>query len=85
MRKRILILFVLSFFCSKLFSTDRTLYIDEFSLILGSPYKEKKLLSFAAKYGFNTLIFYELNKVDKKHSLTDPKKKQYSSRIYSNS
>ena len=72
MRKRLLILTLLSFFCSKLFSTDRTLYVDEFSLILGSPYKEKKLLSFAAKYGFNTLILYELNKVDKKHSLTDP-------------
>lgn len=74
MRKRLLILTLLSFFCSKLFSTNRTLYVDEFSLILGSPYKEKKLLSFAAKYGFNTLILYELNKVDKKYSLTDPRK-----------
>jgi len=74
MRKRLLILTLLSFFCSKLFSTNRTLYVDEFSIILGSPYKEKKLLSFASKYGFDTLILYELNKVDKQYSLTDPRK-----------
>lgn len=42
--------------------------------IIGSPSKEDKLLLFAKRNNFKTLILYELNKVDKKWNLTDPRK-----------
>ncbi|MFY9241439.1 MAG: hypothetical protein WAO74_00275 [Polaribacter sp.] len=58
----------------KLFASERTLYVDNFSNILGSPTSEDKLLSFAKKYNFTTLILYELNKVDKRITLSDPRK-----------
>lgn len=41
---------------------------------MGSPYKEDKLLLFAKRNNFKTLILYELNKVDKRWNLTDPRK-----------
>ncbi|SDS11983.1 hypothetical protein SAMN05216503_2034 [Polaribacter sp. KT25b] len=73
MKKKVfLILFVLFF--TKLFSLERTLYVDNFNSILGSPSNEDKLLKFASKNNFNTLILYQLNKVDKLYSLTDPRK-----------
>lgn len=46
--------------------------MDNFSSILGSTQKEDKLLTFAKRNNFNTLILYQLNKVDNKWSLTDP-------------
>lgn len=48
--------------------------MDNFVNIIGSPSKEDKLLLFAKKNNFKTLILYELNKVDKKWNLTDPRK-----------
>lgn len=50
------------------------MYVDNFNSILGSENKENKLLSFAKENKFNTLILYQLNKVDKQYSLIDPKK-----------
>lgn len=54
--------------------SQRTLYVDNFNNIIGSPGKEDKLLAFAQKNNFKTLILYGLNKVDKKWSLSDPRK-----------
>jgi len=54
------------------FAVQRTLYVDGFNNILGSPMKEDKLLKFAERNSFNTLILYQLNKVDKRFPLTDP-------------
>lgn len=68
------------FFCGflllflKSYGFQRTLYVDNFNNILGSPSKEDKLLFFAKKNNFNTLILYQLNKVDKRLSLSDPRK-----------
>lgn len=60
---------VLSSFCKQ-----RTLYVDNFSDILGNESKEDKLLLFAKRNNFKTLILYQLNKVDKKWNLADPRK-----------
>jgi hypothetical protein len=49
------------------------LYVDNFSSIIGIPGKENKLLIFAKKNNFKTLILYQLNKVDKRWSLSDSK------------
>jgi hypothetical protein len=62
------------FFFAKLFCFQRTLYVDNFNNILGKPKKEDKLLIFAQKNNFKTLILYQLNKVDKRLPLSDPKK-----------
>lgn len=73
MKKKVfLVLFLLVF--TKLFCFQRTLYVDNFNSILGSPTNENKLLKFASNNNFNTLILYQLNKVDKQYSLTDPRK-----------
>lgn len=48
--------------------------MDNFNNILGSPQKEEQLLKFAQRNNFNTLILYQLNKVDKRFPLTDPRK-----------
>lgn len=56
------------------YGNHRTLYVDDFVNILGSPGKEDKLLLFAKKNNFKTLIIYQLNKIDKKWSLSDPRK-----------
>ena len=48
--------------------------MDNFNSILGNQTKENKLLNFAKKNNFNTLILYQLNKVDKQYSLVDPRK-----------
>jgi len=66
------ILFILLF--AKVFCFQRTLYVDKFNTILGNPNKEDKLLSFAKNNKFSTLILYQLNKVDKRFSLSDPRK-----------
>jgi hypothetical protein len=54
--------------------SQRTLYVDDFNNIIGSPSKEDRLLLFAKKNNFKTLILYQLNKVDKRWSLKDPRK-----------
>ena len=74
MIKKLLLFFFLIFCINLSYTADRTLYVDGFSNILGSPTKEDKLLKFAERNSFNTLILYELNKVDKRFSLTDPRK-----------
>jgi hypothetical protein len=56
------------------FCKQRTLYVDNFSNIVGNPSKEDKLLLFAKRNNFKTLILYQLNKVDTKWNLTDPRK-----------
>jgi hypothetical protein len=50
------------------------LYVDNFNSILGSATNEDKLLNFARKNNFKTLILYQLNKVDKQYPLNDPRK-----------
>ncbi|PQJ78815.1 hypothetical protein [Polaribacter porphyrae] len=67
--------FVLSLlFFTNVYSNQRALFVDGFNNILGSPSKENKLLGFAKKNNFNTLILYELNKIDKRFPLTDTRK-----------
>ena len=56
------------------FGNQRALYVDNFNNILGSPQKEEQLLKFAQRNKFNTLILYQLNKVDKRFPLSDPRK-----------
>jgi hypothetical protein len=73
LRKTICFLFCLFFF-TNVFCKQRTLYVDNFNNIIGSPGKEDKLLLFAKRNNFKTLILYQLNKVDKRWSLSDPKK-----------
>jgi len=72
--KKQLLCILFFFFVAKLFCFERTLYVDNFNTILGTPYKEDKLLVFAQRNNFKTLILYQLNKVDKRFSLSDPKK-----------
>ncbi|TXD56781.1 hypothetical protein ES044_16255 [Polaribacter sp. IC066] len=73
MKKIIFCLFCL-FFITSSFCRQRTLYVDNFNNIIGSPSKEDKLLLFAKKNNFKTLILYQLNKVNKRWPLTDPQK-----------
>ena len=73
MRKTIICIFCIFTFTHSLFS-QRTLFVDDFNSIIGSPGKEDKLLLFAKKNNFKTLILYQLNKVDKRWSLKDPRK-----------
>lgn len=68
-----LIIFLFFIFVSNFYAYDRTLYVDNFNEILGSPAKEDKLLLFAQKNNFKVLILYELNKVHKRISLSDPR------------
>lgn len=74
MSKKQLFLGIILLFCINLYSFQRTLYVDGFNSILGNPTKEKKLLNFAKKHNFKTLILYQLNKVDKHSPLSDPTK-----------
>ena len=50
---------------------QRVLYADNFSSIVGNSTSENKLLAFAKRYGFTSLLLYELNKVDKKFPLRE--------------
>jgi hypothetical protein len=70
-KKLILIVFLL--FSGLSYSLERTLYVDNFNEILGSPSKEEKLLLFAQKNNIKVLILYELNKVNKRITLSDPR------------
>lgn len=72
MKKTITSIFCL-FILTHIMFAQRTLYVDDFNTIIGSPNKEDKLLLFAKKNNFKTLILYQLNKVDKRWSLTDPR------------
>jgi hypothetical protein len=73
-KKHKFLIVIILFFCINTFGSDRTLYVDNFSNILGNPGKEDKLLLFAKRNNFKTLILYQLNKVDKRWSLTDASK-----------
>jgi hypothetical protein len=53
---------------------QRKLYVDEFNNILGSYNLEKELLEFSKKNNIQTLILYELNKVNKRFPLNDSTK-----------
>lgn len=70
-KKLFLIVFLLT--SSLFYGLERTLYVDNFNEILGSPTKEDKLLSFAQRNNIKILILYELNKVNKRISLSDPR------------
>lgn len=72
-KKHTLLILCLAFVWQN-FANQRALYVDGFNNILGSPTKEDKLLKFATRNNFNTLILYQLNKVDKRFPLTDPRK-----------
>lgn len=72
-KKLLLFIFFTSFY-SFCFGQQRALYVDGFSNILGNQLKEESLLKFAERNNFNTLILYQLNKVDKRYSLADPRK-----------
>lgn len=67
------ILFVFIIVSNFTFSLERTLYVDNFNDILGSPTKEDKLLLFAQKNNIKILILYDLNKVNKRITLSDPR------------
>ncbi len=72
---RIVLTLLFCFIITKtIFGRQRTLYVDNFINIIGSPNKEDKLLLFAKRNNFKTLILYQLNKVDKIWNLTDPRK-----------
>ncbi|MDG1194717.1 MAG: hypothetical protein P8N27_04330 [Polaribacter sp.] len=47
------------------FSTERELYVDNFSNILGTYHLETELLEFAKNHEINTLILYDLHKINK--------------------
>ena len=74
MNKKQLLLGIFLFFFLKQFGYQRTLFVDDFNSILGNPSKEDRLLKFAIKNNFKTLLLYQLNKVDKHSPLTDPNK-----------
>lgn len=74
MIKKLLILFFLLDIYNCCLAQQRALYVDGFSNILGNQLKEESLLKFAERNNFNTLILYQLNKVDKRFPLTDPRK-----------
>lgn len=69
-KQNLLFIFFISVFLNST-AFQRTLYVDGFNSILGRAGKEDKLLKFAIKNNFNTLILYELNKVDKRFPLSD--------------
>lgn len=73
MRKYLILIFCFITITST-FCRQRTLYVDGFIDILGNPNKEDNLLLFAKRNNFKTLILYQLNKVDKKWALADPRK-----------
>ncbi|TXD52569.1 hypothetical protein [Polaribacter sp. IC063] len=68
-KKTPIILFI--FFYLHLFSQSRSLYVDNFNSILGNDLKEHELLSFAKSQNFNSLILYELHRVNKRMPLAD--------------
>lgn len=50
---------------------NRSLYVDNFSNILGTPHLEEELFSWAKSHKITTLILYDLNKVHKRFHLGD--------------
>ena len=66
-----LILFLLSIMTFTSFTQDRALYVNNFSNILGSRTQENKLLQFALLHQFNSLILYDLHKINKRFPLED--------------
>jgi hypothetical protein len=57
-----------------IFSTERELYVDNFSNILGTYHLETELLEFAKNHEINTLILYDLHKINKRFPLGDETK-----------
>jgi hypothetical protein len=53
---------------------QRKLYVDEFNNILGSYHQEQELLEFSKKNNIQTLILYELDKVNKRFPLNNSAK-----------
>ena len=53
------------------FCQDRALYVNNFANILGSRAQENKLLQFALLHQFNSLILYDLHKINKRFPLGD--------------
>ena len=65
---------VLTFLVLNSYGFQRKLYVDEFNNILGSYNQEQELLEFSKKNNIQTLILYELDKVNKRFPLNDSSK-----------
>ncbi len=74
--KRILFIFLLLILStiSKVYSSERILYVDEFFYILGKEEKENNLLKFTVENGFDKIILYDLHKINKAYPLADVNK-----------
>jgi len=55
-------------------STERELYVNNFNNILGSYHLETELLEFVKNHEINTLILYDLHKINKRFALGDETK-----------
>ncbi len=55
---------------------NRTLYVDNFANILGTPRLEKELFEFAKKHEIKELILYDLHKINKRFPLGDASQNQ---------
>tara|TARA_R110002126_G_scaffold78829_1_gene196062 strand:+ start:15218 stop:16144 length:927 start_codon:yes stop_codon:yes gene_type:complete len=53
---------------------NRAMYIDNFATILSSNSLEEELLNFSKEHKINTLILYDLNKINKRFHLGDSTK-----------
>ena len=65
---------VLLCFYFNAYSSERTLYVDEFYFILGDKEKEDLLLNFTISNGFDEIILYDLHKINKHYPLADASK-----------
>ena len=74
--KQLFSVFFFLFMLTQVSAFKRILYVDNFSTILGNTTSENKLLSFTKRYGFNCLVLYELNKVNKKYPLQNKQTNQ---------
>jgi hypothetical protein len=70
--KRILVLII--FFSIQFSATNKILYVDGFNNILGSYNRENQLLEFSKENNIQTLILYNLHKINKRIPLSDPLK-----------
>lgn len=69
--KNSILLFVIFFNATISLGNNRSLYVDNFNNILGNYNLENELLEFSKKNKINTLILYELHKVNKILPLAD--------------
>lgn len=79
----LLLLFLL--IALRLNASQRIIYVDNFSDILGTYHLEIELLEFAKKHNINTLILYDLHKINKRFPLGDASKNDVLARFISKS